>query len=865
MPVLRNGDPALRAYFQKYAIPDIYEALLGGLLIMCPEDPLRFLEEKIKEMMEKGLYGIIWNMCIDPELSLKLRVLSETYLHTLLGLDDDQLMTTELCDRAWDFYSTNLKRKCFDTWIQYCEDKKAAEEQLQKKLATARHYYDCRLLKLAMRTWYEWVNTRKELHKRATQQIEKIFNKALKKVVFKSWRKYNTLSKKPKKSVEPVLESEELLFVQPEREVRERRHSERRRSSVIPKHVLEELPTFHMKSGREYVTKVPMQPLAQVFRYLNIVDLARCAQVCQTWKAMTQVVSIWSSIDFSEVKDVINDSVAQHILRKWHTNVVQLSLHGCATLHWLAFKCIGGCVNLQELNVSKYQGLNDKLIRFVAEGCSALLHLDLSHTDISNGTLALLPRCFPNLQFLSIAYCRKFTDKGLHYLGNGRGCHKLLYLDISGCLQITVEGFRNLGNSCSRIRYLTINEMPTFTDRCIQALVPKCQWIESVECNESPHLSDIGLKAFNTCQLVKMKIQGSNLVTDLSFKVISKFWPRMNHICVTNCKKITDVAVKLIAPLDNIVILNLSGCPRISDSGIKSFVDGPSASKLKELNLANCSYVSDIALVKISERCPNLIYLNLQNCKLVTDTGVQAMTAMASLAYLNISRTGISDQGLESLGRHFKIKEIILSECRLISDTGMKALCTELKKLDYLDLSFCRHISNSTLKYLSLNCRKLTCLILVGCFKINDAGIQLIASGCNFLHYLDISGCKNVTDRALKNLAKGCLQLRILKMLYCIGITRPAVSSYAPRLQKYEYNDDEPPLWFGTEVSGDELIMAKKLKKRRYSTMAMARPSILGSLGEKDLEQTKLPLIEAITEQAVEESLISPGSLAEDP
>ncbi|KAL7976294.1 hypothetical protein Chor_002513 [Crotalus horridus] len=91
MPLLQNGDPTLRVYFQKYSIPDIYEALLGGLLVMCPEDPLRFLEEKIKEIMEKGLYGIIWNMCIDPELSLKLRVLSETYLHTLLGLDDDQL------------------------------------------------------------------------------------------------------------------------------------------------------------------------------------------------------------------------------------------------------------------------------------------------------------------------------------------------------------------------------------------------------------------------------------------------------------------------------------------------------------------------------------------------------------------------------------------------------------------------------------------------------------------------------------------------------------------------------------------------------------------------------------------------------
>ncbi|XP_034289498.1 F-box and leucine-rich repeat protein 13 [Pantherophis guttatus] len=271
MPVLQNGDPTLRVYFQKYSIPDIYEALLGGLLIMCPEDPLRFLEEKIKEIMEKGLYGIIWNMCIDPELSLKLRVLSETYLHTLLGLDDDQLMTTELCDKAWDLYSTNLKRKCFDAWIRYCEDKKAAEELLQKKLAAARHYYDCKLLQLTMRKWCEWVNSQKAIHQRAVKQMEKIFNKVLKKVVFKAWRKSIIVSKKPKKSIEPVLESEELIFVLPE--ARDRRHSERRRSSAPPKHMFEELPTFHTKSGREYFTKMPMQPLAQVVCLFTVIKI----------------------------------------------------------------------------------------------------------------------------------------------------------------------------------------------------------------------------------------------------------------------------------------------------------------------------------------------------------------------------------------------------------------------------------------------------------------------------------------------------------------------------------------------------------------------------------------------------------------
>lgn len=50
-------------------------------------------------------------------------------------------------------------------------------------------------------------------------------------------------------------------------------------------------------------------------------------------------------------------------------------------------------------------------------------------------------RYFQNLQNLSLAYCRKFTDKGLRYLNLGNGCHKLMYLDLSGCTQVCLSVF----------------------------------------------------------------------------------------------------------------------------------------------------------------------------------------------------------------------------------------------------------------------------------------------------------------------------------------------------------------------------------------------------------------------------------------
>uniref|UniRef100_A0A8D2LZR8 F-box and leucine rich repeat protein 13 n=1 Tax=Varanus komodoensis TaxID=61221 RepID=A0A8D2LZR8_VARKO len=392
-------------------------------------------------------------------------------------------------------------------------------------------------------------------------------------------------------------------------------------------------------------------------------------------------------------------------------------------------------------------------MRIVSEGCPVLLYLNLSHTDITNGTLRLLSRGFPNLQYLSLAYCRKFTDKGLQYLGSGRGCHKLIYLDISGCLQISVEGFRNIANSCSGIQHLIINEMPTLTDRCIQALAEKCKQIVSVEFNESPHVSDTGFKALAQCKLVKMKIQGSNRITDLSFKLMSKFWPHMKRISVADCQKITDVGLKLIASLDDIIVLNLSDCMRISDAGIKTFVDGSSGSKIRELSLANCSYITDSAVIKIAQRYCSTIYHLF---------------------------------ALDTLGKQWKIKEITISECRQISDAGIKKFCIDLRKLEYIDFSYCHQLSNNSLKYLTFNCHRLTSLSMAGCSKITDTGIQFVAAGCTYLHYLDISGCINITDKGLKCLIKGCLQLRILKMPLFRSLKRAIFGSLGnlPRVQR---------------------------------------------------------------------------------
>ncbi|TMS05691.1 Dynein regulatory complex subunit 6 [Larimichthys crocea] len=148
-----------------------------------------------------------------------------------------------------------------------------------------------------------------------------------------------------------------------------------------------------------------------------------------------------------------------------------------------------------------------------------------------------------NLQYLSLAYCYRFTDKGFMYLTTGKGCHNLFHLNLSGCTQMTVDGFRYISAGCPSLKEIVINDMPTLSDSCVlvsfhqhitdfaqgqhpssgkfkreteefalstcifvaakksltlllQALIARCRCLSAISLLDAPHLSDVAFKAY---------------------------------------------------------------------------------------------------------------------------------------------------------------------------------------------------------------------------------------------------------------------------------------------------------------------------------------------------------------------------------
>ncbi|XP_013365969.1 PREDICTED: F-box/LRR-repeat protein 13 isoform X2 [Chinchilla lanigera] len=820
MASLRNADPALRNYFKENYIP---QALLCGVIITRPEDPLRYLEKMIMVIIENGLESLLWDMCIDPSLKPKMRRLSETYLEQLFGLHD-QLMTPELMIKACTFYTGRLVKTHFCAWKEMAIPQVNEEEILAAKMERAIRHYNFSLQKSSFRQWCSYVERNREEIEDAVQEMQSIFHHHKLKSSLRKW-------KDQAKYVHQKREDDMIL--QHELELKKWKSKSELK---ITEETAEE-PIYLKQSSSEVhladdttqcdISLLPERAIVQIFLYLSLREVITCGQVNHSWMSMTQTNLLWNAIDFSMVKSIITDKFVVSTLQRWRLNVLRLNFRGCVlrtkTLKSvkkaydlcllrtkrMLYTCVninlGHCKNLQELNVSDCPTLTDDLMRHISEGCPGILYLNLSNTAITNRTMRLLPRHFHNLQNLSLAYCRKFTDKGLQYLNLGNGCHKLIYLDLSGCTQISVQGFRNIASSCTGIIYLTMNDMPTLTDNCVKALVEKCRSIASVVFIGSPHISDSAFDALSACSLRKIRFEGNKRITDASFKFIVRNYPNINHIYMADCKGITDSSLKSLAPLKQLTVLNLANCVRIGDTGLRQLVDGPSSTRIRELNLSNCVHLSDITLVKLSERCLNLNYLTLRNCEYLTNQGIEYIVNLSSLISLDLSGTVISDEGLIALSKHKKLKELSLSECGNITDAGIEAFCKNSLILEQLDVSYCPQLSENTVKALAIYCTGLTSLSLAGCPQFTDSAIEMLSARCHYLHILDICGCVLLTDQTLRDLQRGCKQLRILKMQYCRQISTEAAHRMASLLQQQEHSSEDPPLWFGYDWEGKPL------------------------------------------------------------
>jgi len=306
----------------------------------------------------------------------------------------------------------------------------------------------------------------------------------------------------------------------------------------------------------------------------------------------------------------------------------------------------------------------------------------------------------------------------------------------------------------AHLKLLDLCGSQNLSDQGLQML-GKLAALEVAKLDDCHSLCGRGLSLLtHSSNLRSLSLSNCRCLTDEAMYHISHLHS-ITSLCLNGCRCLTDSALQTISKLYGLITLDLSGCDLITDEGIEYFYHL-------------------LALEDVS----------LGWCRLITDSGIETFVShpqrSQTLRALRLSRTKISDEGMEHVRKLLFLEDLDISGC---SNIGSKALVTTLdkmKRLSFLDASY---ISSNILR-------------------------ESWQGKVNALKFLDLSYC-NITDRNISQISFFPL-LHELHLNSCpIGdnaITFLADNNAIPNLAKLDLADTDI-----TDVSMSKLPSFSKL------------------------------------------------------
>ncbi|KAI4374216.1 hypothetical protein MLD38_012232 [Melastoma candidum] len=222
----------------------------------------------------------------------------------------------------------------------------------------------------------------------------------------------------------------------------------------------------------------------------------------------------------------------------------------------------------------------------------------------------------------------------------------------------------------------------------------------------------------------------------------------------------------------NLSRLDLSLCPRVSDSTLDLLSSFPSVSpSLRSIDLSRSRFFTSSGLSSLALRCSNLVDVDVSNATDMRDAGAAALAQAKNLERLRMTRCKmVTDIGIGCVAVGCrKLKELVLKWCLGVGDLGVGLVAVKCKELRTLDVSYLP-ISNKCVPSI-VKLPYLEDLFLEGCYGIDDDGLAVLKDGCNSLKTLDISSCQSISHVGIPSIGSGYASLKHLNLSYGIPVT----------------------------------------------------------------------------------------------
>ena len=391
-------------------------------------------------------------------------------------------------------------------------------------------------------------------------------------------------------------------------------------------------------------------PALSVLRQLEHVSLSGCSAVTDLgFTALFAQLPSLLSLDLS------------------HTGRISLSSFIVLTTH---------CRRLATLNLSSCRSANDAAVRHV---CQSL----------------------PALQTLLLSSCWSLTAQSLLHLPAS-----LTQLDVSGCYSaVSDRSVRSIALTCHGLTALSVRGCAV-TDAGMDIVMRGCRRLQSFDAGIGREGEGGGGAS-----------SGSHY-TDMVLVSLSKFTRSLRSIVLTHCTAITDRGVLTLAQsCPQLSEVDFSHCPLLTNLSLLHIADSPVAANLNAATFSHCHRIDDHGTAYLLNKATALSTLRVAQCIAVTDRTLHflarrlsAPTAAArTVRHVDLYRCPVSDRGLLALGAVKApgwggLDGLLLGNCGLVSDDGVRAMAAVCGGLKELSLYGCTNITDVSLQALGQRC-----------------------------------------------------------------------------------------------------------------------------------------------------------------
>lgn len=254
-----------------------------------------------------------------------------------------------------------------------------------------------------------------------------------------------------------------------------------------------------------------------------------------------------------------------------------------------------------------------------------------------------------------------------------------------------------------------------------------------------------------------------NYFTNEGIGYLARQCPDITHLCINSHSLRDDGLKHILQSLTKLKYLNLKNCSQLTGKGIEETEN--KLRNLNELYMDGCGMVNDDAIHTIAQKCHALEILSINSCRNLTDESIFSIGSyLPGVKYLDIGRTYLGNVALKCISQSCPRLETLITPklFRRTTSDGVGDLLRNSPHLKNLDLSYCnKQVDDEVIVIIGEFCSSLENLKLNKCLQITDFALVTLGANCVDLQYLDVRGCRRLQEHGISSLIQALPNLQI--------------------------------------------------------------------------------------------------------